>query len=148
MIPNPQFNHQPERCLHNGSENVNLAMSHAVSDLIQNVIKGLNPLHILGSGDQNRHYTYGGDLAEGVVLALQSPNAINESFNIATEKGHTVKKLATIVHDKPFEYDVQKRVPDVSKAKRLLGFDAQTTLEEALDEVIPWVRRQIKLGTI
>ena len=47
------------------SGNVELAMSHVVPDLVQKVLKGQDPLHILGSGDQVRHYTYGGDLAAG-----------------------------------------------------------------------------------
>ena len=48
------------------SGNVELAMSHVVPDLVQKVLKGQDPLHVLGSGDQVRHYTYGGDLAAGV----------------------------------------------------------------------------------
>jgi nucleoside-diphosphate-sugar epimerase len=52
------------------------------------------------------------------------------------------------VCDEPFEYDVQKRVPDVSKAKRVLGYEATTSLEEILDEVIPWVTEQVRLGNI
>ena len=50
--------------------------------------------------------------------------------------------------DDPFEYDVQRRIPDVSKAKRVLGFEATTSLEQILDEVIPWVRRQVELGNL
>ena len=53
------------------SGNVQLAMSHVVPDLVQKVLKGQDPLHILGSGDQVRHYTYGGDLATGVVTAME-----------------------------------------------------------------------------
>src|SRR5947208_3147248 len=49
------------------SGNVKLAMSHVVPDLVQKVLKGQDPLHILGGGDQVRHYTYGGDLAHGIV---------------------------------------------------------------------------------
>jgi UDP-glucose 4-epimerase len=52
------------------------------------------------------------------------------------------------VSDDPFEYDVQRRVPDCSKAKRVLGFEAMSDLGTILDEVIPWVQRQIELGTI
>ncbi len=44
------------------SGNVKLAMSHVLPDLVQKVIKGQDPLHILGDGNQVRHYTYGGDL--------------------------------------------------------------------------------------
>ena len=47
------------------SGNVKLAMSHVVPDLVQKVLKGQDPLHILGDGSQVRHYTYGGDLATG-----------------------------------------------------------------------------------
>ena len=49
------------------SGNVRLAMSHVVPDLVQKVLKGQDPLHLLGSGDQVRHYTYAGDLARGIV---------------------------------------------------------------------------------
>ena len=52
------------------------------------------------------------------------------------------------VCDDPFLYDVQKRVPDTRKAKEILGFEATTPLEDMLDEVIPWIDEQIKLGTI
>lgn len=143
------------------SGNVKLAMSHVVPDLIQKILRGQDPLHILGSGDQVRHYTYGGDLAKGIVATLDHPAATNEAFNIAIEKGHTVRELAeaiwrkikgdaplNFVHDEPFQYDVQRRVPDVSKARKFLGFEATTRLESALDEIIPWVKKQIELGTI
>jgi nucleoside-diphosphate-sugar epimerase len=46
------------------------------------------------------------------------------------------------VSDPPFEHDVQYRVPDVRKARDVLGFDAATALSGMLDEVIPWLRAQ------
>jgi nucleoside-diphosphate-sugar epimerase len=52
------------------------------------------------------------------------------------------------VSDKPFQYDVQKRVPDCAKAERLLNYRAETNLSSILDEVIPWVVEQVKLGNI
>lgn len=144
------------------SGNVRLAMSHVVPDLVQKVIKGQDPLHILGSGEQIRHYTYGGDLARGIVMAMEHPDARNEDFNLSTAQATTVLELAEliwrkirgdsaefrVVHDEPFEYDVQRRVPGTEKAKRVLGFDAQTTLDNMLDEVIPWISRAIEVGTI
>ena len=42
-----------------------------------------HPLHILGAGDQVRHYTYGGDLARGIVLSLEHPDALNNDFNVS-----------------------------------------------------------------
>jgi nucleoside-diphosphate-sugar epimerase len=144
------------------SGNVKLAMSHVVPDLVQKVLKGQDPLHILGSGEQVRHYTYGGDLARGIVLSLDHPAALNNDFNVSTAEGHSVVELAEVIwrkikgpdvplnvtSDPGFEYDVAKRVPDVSKAKELLGFEATTTLEDMLDEVIPWIENAVKEGTI
>ena len=66
------------------SGNVKLAMSHVVPDLVQKVLKGQDPLHILGDGRQVRHYTYGGDLARGIRMAIESPAATNEDFNLST----------------------------------------------------------------
>jgi nucleoside-diphosphate-sugar epimerase len=52
------------------------------------------------------------------------------------------------VTDKPFEHDVQMRVPDVRKAKEMLDFEASTTLDAMLDEVIPWIRSEYEAGRI
>ena len=57
------------------SGNVKLAMSHVVPDIVQKVLKGQDPLHILGDGKQVRHYTYGGDLARGIRMAVEHPDA-------------------------------------------------------------------------
>ena len=144
------------------SGNVKLAMSHVVPDLVQKIIRGQDPLHLLGDGSQVRHYTYGGDLARGIVASLDHPEALNTDFNISTAAGHTVTELAEViwrkikgpdvplrvVHDPGFEHDVQRRVPDVTKAKQVLGFEATTTLDDMLDEVIPWIRDAIEEGTI
>jgi UDP-glucose 4-epimerase len=50
--------------------------------------------------------------------------------------------------DPPYEHDVQMRVPDVRKAREVLGFEATTSLDEMLDEVIPWIQEEIKAGRI
>jgi nucleoside-diphosphate-sugar epimerase len=143
------------------SGNVKLAMSHVVPDLVQKVLKGQKPLHILGDGKQIRHYTYGGDLARGIRLCIDSEKAINQDFNLSTPVSTTVLQLAELIWktirgdnqfeyvcDPPFEYDVQRRIPNVEKAKRILGFEAKTSIAEALDEIIPWIENQIKLGKI
>jgi UDP-glucose 4-epimerase len=142
------------------SGNLKLAMSHVVPDLVQKVLKGQDPLHILGSGNQVRHYTYGGDLARGIRLCVEHPAALNEDFNLSTPIRTTVLELAELlwqkIHgerepfryeiDPPYEYDVQERSPDTRKAARLLGFHATTSLSEILDEVIPWIKEQIDAG--
>jgi UDP-glucose 4-epimerase len=144
------------------SGNVKLAMSHVVPDLVQKVLKGQDPLHLLGDGSQIRHYTYGGDLARGIVTAMEHPAALNEDFNLSTPEATTVLELAEAiwvkvkgpaapfrtVNDPPFAHDVQRRVPSVEKAERLLGFKAKTGLDEILTEVVPWIERAMVDGSI
>ena len=144
------------------SGNVSLAMSHVVPDLVQKILKGQDPLHILGSGEQIRHYTYGGDLAKGIVRCMESPKALNEDFNISTSESTSVLELAELiwnkihkstkpfsyVSDQAYEYDVQRRIPSTQKAKKLLDFECKTSLDQMLDEVIPWIQMAIDQGKI
>src|SRR5512146_3259309 len=113
------------------SGNVKLALSHVVPDLVQKTLKGQDPLHILGDGSQVRHYTYGGDLARGIRMAMESDKAVNDDFNLSTAASTSVLELAELiwakvherskafrfVTDPPFDHDVQLRVPDVTKAR-------------------------------
>jgi nucleoside-diphosphate-sugar epimerase len=144
------------------SGDVELAMSHVVPDLIQKVLKGQDPLRILGDGTQIRHYTYGGDLARGIVTAMEHEAARNEDFNLSTAESTTVLELAELIwtkihqgakpfrweSDPPFEHDVAQRIPAVDKARQVLGFEATTSLSEMLDEVIVWVDKAIEDGRI
>jgi nucleoside-diphosphate-sugar epimerase len=143
------------------SGNVKLALSHVVPDLVQKVVRGQDPLHILGDGTQIRHYTYGADLAKGIVTGMEHPAALNEDFNLSTAESTTVLELAEkiwtrlrpdtpfrYVSDDPFEHDVQRRVPSVQKAKDVLGFEATTSLDEMLDDVVPWIKTAVDDGLI
>ncbi len=150
------------------SGNIKLALSHVVPDLALKALQGQDPLHILGEGNQVRHYTYGGDLARGIRIALESPRAVNDDFNLSTAASTTVLELAEAIWDKvhgpggaladgkpfrvvtdpPFEHDVQRRVPDVRKARDVLGFESTTTLDAMLDEVIPWINAELRAGRL
>ena len=139
------------------SGNVKLMMSHVVPDLINKCLLEQDPLHILGKGDQIRHYTNGKDIARGIRLALESDNVVNQDFNISTSVSTTVLELAEMIwkkinpnkpfrytSDKPFEHDVQKRIPDTEKAKKILGFEAEINLSDSLNEVTKWMRNNMK----
>lgn len=144
------------------SGNLTLALSHVVPDLVHKVLKGQDPLRLLGSGDQVRHFTYGGDLAKGIALTLEHPAAVNNDFNLSTavatrildlaeliwRKIHGTKKPFRVEHDPPFPHDVQLRSPDVTKAEKALGYRAETSLDAMLDEVIPWIETQVAAGLI
>jgi len=144
------------------SGNIKLAMSHVVPDLAQKTLKGQNPLHLLGDGTQIRHYTYGGDLAKGIATAMEHPAALNQDFNLSTNQSTTVLELAHLLWtkingpdqpfryttDPPFPHDVARRIPNTTKAHNLLGYQATTTLDAMLDEVIPWIRQAIHDGRL
>tara|TARA_B100000686_G_C16613129_1_gene874924 strand:- start:64 stop:1083 length:1020 start_codon:yes stop_codon:yes gene_type:complete len=143
------------------SGNINLAMSHAIPDLVQKTLKGQKPLRIFGDGNQVRHFTYGGDLAEGISLCIENEKSLNEDFNLSIKTPTTILEASNLIwkkinKDESFEYiseqqypyDVQKRSPNIDKAKKILGFEAKTTLDESLNEIIPWIKDQIKLGEI
>jgi UDP-glucose 4-epimerase len=136
--------------------NIKLLMSHVLPDLVNKVMKGQKPLHILGNGNQIRCYTNGKDLARAIRIIIESEKAINEDFNISTPVSTTVLELAELIWDilrpnepfeyvcdDPYEYDVQKRIPDVSKAKDVLGFEAKVSLRESVMEVVEYMRTKI-----
>jgi nucleoside-diphosphate-sugar epimerase len=93
---------------------------------------------------------------------MEHPAALNDDFNLSTAESTTVLELAAniwrrirgddvpfrYVSDDPFDYDVQKRVPSVDKAREVLGFEATTDLDDMLDIVVPWVLDAIDHGLI
>jgi len=138
------------------SGNIKLTLSHVVPDLIFKTLKGQDPLHILGSGEQTRNFTNGQDIARGIIMAMESSKAENDDFNISTDENIKIIDLAkkiwvkingnkpfSVVHDPPFQYDIQHRQPNIGKAKEVLGFEAQYKIDESLDEVIDYIRKTI-----
>jgi nucleoside-diphosphate-sugar epimerase len=137
------------------SGNIKLMMSHVLPDLVNKILKGQDPLHILGCGDQVRCYTNGLDLARGIRVVIESEKAINNDFNLSTPVATSVLELAELIWnilkpnepfrhvcDAGFEYDVQKRVPDTTKAKEILGFEATVPLKDSVIEVINYMKNK------
>lgn len=138
------------------NENNNtLMLSHVLPDIIKKIMMGQNPVEILGTGEQIRCYTHGKDIAKGVRLVLESDKAVNEAFNISTSVAHSVLELSELVWNKinpdkqfqyksipGYDYDVQKRIPDVEKANSILGFRAELKLEDAIDELIEYMKKK------
>ena len=131
-------------------------IAHMVPDVIRKVLAGTRPVPIFGSGEQTRTLTHVDDIAAGIVTAMRHPAAENEDFNVSASEEHTVSELARIIweacgedpagfeleHLPSFEVDVQRRWPSVEKARRLLGWQAQTELREGIAGTVEWLRER------
>ncbi|HEY3336794.1 MAG TPA: NAD-dependent epimerase/dehydratase family protein [Candidatus Limnocylindrales bacterium] len=136
-----------------------LALNNAVPDLARRIIRGEDPVHVVGRGDQVRPYTHAADAARGIRVAMESDRARNEVFNISSAEGTTVLALAERiwhrVHgDEAFRYttdaapayDVPIRIPDTRKAEAMLGWKATTSIDQMLDELLPWISEEMALA--
>lgn len=129
--------------------------SHIIPDIVKKILSGQYPLEILGSGEQTRSYTYVDDLADAIIFIAEK--AENDDFNIGTGAETSVKQLAeklwTICgrkeelkfkHTKAFQYDVKKRVPDVSKIQSL-GWKPKVDLDIGLGITVDWLRKKLSI---
>ena len=129
--------------------------AHVIPDLVKKVLSGQHPLELLGDGNQTRCFTHVRDIARGIVMALESDKAVNEDFNLGTANEITMLELARRIHalcapERPFEVkyvpgfssDIRRRVPDGSKAQRLLGWEPRISLDEGLREVVAAARER------
>lgn len=139
-----------------------IALSHVVPDFISKIINDEGPLKILGTGEQIRCYTSCKDIARGTRMVMESPEGKNETFNIGVNQPLKVKDLGKIIWDmlrpdeeykfilqEGFTHDIQRRAPDMSKTERVIGFKVENTLEDELtNEIIPWMKKMIKLDLV
>jgi UDP-glucose 4-epimerase len=131
-------------------------IAHAVPDLIRKCLalpEGA-PLPIFGDGTHTRTLTHIDDIADGIVTAMASPNAVDEDFNISASEELTVAEIARIVweetgldpaafaleHEPTFAVDVARRWPSVEKAERLLGWRAKIGVHDGIRETVEWLR--------
>jgi UDP-glucose 4-epimerase len=139
-----------------GNGELKLALNNAVPELARRILLGEDPVHVVGRGDQIRPYTFAGDAARGIRVAMESDRARGEVFNISSPEGTTVVELAEriwrrvhgdrpfrYVSDAPPAYDVPMRIPDVRKAEAILGWKATTTIDGMLDDLLPWLREEV-----
>jgi UDP-glucose 4-epimerase len=128
-------------------------IAHVIPDISKNVLRGDYPLEIIGSGQQQRCFTYIDDIADGIVAAGLSAAAENEDFNISEDTPTTVTELAQkiwqlcgrsepfqVAHAPPLEHDTQRTIPDASKTQRVLGWRPKVTLDEGLRRTLDWMR--------
>src|SRR3954449_9879164 len=131
-------------------------IAHMVPDVIKKCLalpEGA-PLPIFGDGTHTRTLTHIDDIADGIVTAMASPSGLNEDFNISASDERTVAEIAEIIwrgcgrdpeafaheHLPTFQVDVVRRWPDVSKAKRVLGWEARIGIEQGIAQTVEWLQ--------
>lgn len=130
----------------------------AIRAFIEAALDG-RELTIHGDGSQIRAWTYVDDMVEGLLLALEHPAAVGESFNIGNPRSavtifdlaQRIKRLAgaaAAITFQPLHYtDVELRIPNASKARELIGFEAKVELDDGLERTIAWYRER-RLGAV
>ena len=113
-------------------------------------------IQIHGNGTQIRAWCFVDDMVNGVLLALQHPKAVGESFNIGNERAVTtiyglastvvrVLESRSVIEFVRKDYvDVELRVPSVEKARDLIGFEAKVDLDEGIARTAAGVRDRRK----
>ena len=132
-----------------------ITFSHVIPDLIKKVLGGQYPVEILGSGKQMRCFTHVEDAARGIILALKSPKAKNEDFDLWSGDEMKILNLARLIFEncypqKKFKYvlkegykmDVNKQAPGSNKARKLLGWKPLKKLATELPFIISDIRKQ------
>jgi UDP-glucose 4-epimerase len=116
------------------------------------------PITVYGDGHQTRCFTYIDDTVRGTILAGTVPEAIGRVFNVGTNRETSITDLAELVRDLvgsdsdivnvPYQRvfgdrfeETRRRVPDNSRAEQVLGFQAETPLEDGLEATIAWARQ-------
>lgn len=126
-------------------------VSHVIPALIKRVFDGEDPLVIWGSGNQTRAFLYVEDLAEGILLATEK-YYVADPINLGTDEEISIKDLVNMIlklskQTRQVSFDTTKpdgsprRNSDNRKAKKLIGFEVKTKLEEGLKKTINWYKK-------
>jgi UDP-glucose 4-epimerase len=123
----------------------------AIRAFIEAAIAGRD-LTIHGDGSQIRAWTYVTDMVAGVHACLEHPSAVGQAFNIGNPRGavtvfdlaQRIKRLSGAPGEivfQPLHYaDVELRIPNVEKARTVLGWEPHVELDEGLEKTIAWYR--------
>ncbi|MGN6798051.1 MAG: NAD-dependent epimerase/dehydratase family protein [Gaiellaceae bacterium] len=123
----------------------------AIRAFIENAVAGRD-LAIHGDGSQIRAWTYVTDMVSGVLACLEHPSAVGQAFNIGNPRGtvtifdlaQRIRRIAGVDVDivfQPLHYaDVELRIPNVEKARSVLGWEPLVELDDGLEKTIAWYR--------
>jgi len=124
----------------------------AISIMLRKALKN-EPLIVFGSGSQIRAWLYVDDMVEGLLKCLSNKKAIGESFNLGNAKAVTtiyglsqticrvLNSKSEIIFQDALSNDIELRIPNVEKAKKLMNFEAKVGLEEGLKNTALWLEK-------
>jgi len=113
------------------------------------------PMTVYGSGQQTRSLCYVSDLVDGLVRALESLGTTGRVFNLGNPDERTVLELAEVIKraagsTSPIVFrehisadDPQRRCPDITRSRSVLGWEPRVGLDEGMDETITWFRTRL-----
>lgn len=131
------------------SFDINCAYGGVVTIFLNRIMKNMQ-LIIFGDGEQTRDFVSVHDVVEANMLALSSRSAIGQSFNIGSGKGVSVNRVAEVlkglsgktylenIYAEPRVGDVKHGCADISKAKKILGFEPKFSFEEGAVSLVKW----------
>ncbi len=126
----------------------------ALSIFIRKALKN-EDLMIFGDGTQIRAWCFVDDMVEGVMCCLEHPNAIGESFNIGNSRAVTTifglaeavcrvtNSKSKIIFRDALSADIELRIPQVQKARDVIGFEAKVDMEEGLRRTAEWIEKNV-----
>ena len=133
-----------------------------VPTFVQQAVKG-EPITVYGDGDQSRCFCNVKDVVEGITRLAEHPDALGQIFNLGNAEEISIRQLAQkvkeitgsgsdivyipydLAYEEGFE-DMRRRVPDITKAKSLIGFHPKVTLEESLMEIFQFTKENLFPG--
>lgn len=127
-----------------------LKEAHVIPALIKKVFDTKGKITVLGNGEQTRAFVYVTDIVNGMILVTEK-YAVADPVNIGTEEEIKIKDLANLIvklSGKKIEivFDISKpagqprRNADISKAKKVVGYEPKINLEEGIKRTIDWYR--------
>jgi nucleoside-diphosphate-sugar epimerase len=128
---------------------IQCAYGGAITIFTNRLLRNMPPI-IYGDGEQTRDFVYIQDVVEANMLALNSKKAAGEVFNIGTDTNVSVNQVAEAlkdimnkkdlknVHVDPRPTDIRHGYADISKAKKILGYDPKFSIKEGLSELVNW----------
>lgn len=134
-----------------------VGQAHVIPDFVLKIRDEKQyPLEILGSGEQVRSFTNVRDIAAGVYKCAYDAEAANDDFNLGSSEAVSMLTLAEKIWNycgrdeefaveprESFEHDVEKRIPDSSKAQAQLDWTPEISLDDSLNEYLEWYRMNI-----